>query len=206
MKNLMLPFFAIALTLLTACGSKSDNGGGGAGPVVKSTPSGTVIPANAVISDANCKTTNVFREAGVEKTTSYEEKSVDYTWEADGFAYTYSEDVSGEYSDFTKAKTEKIDETTYRRFLEVETNDYTEGRWVTDRRSIERVIRKEGTQRRVISNRVNGVEQPYYWLSEGWWEGDKKYVWINRHTNPSVRNTSVREYVSVTQTCTTIER
>ncbi len=74
-----------------------------------------------------------------------------------------------------------------------------------DRKKIDRLWQKNGGQRHVLENRVNGVDTPYYWDYEDTRVDDKTTRTVQRHRQPSVLDHDGLHYTKDEHTCTYID-
>ena len=195
------------LVLLVGCGKDDTNSNN----LVDNTNQGQkpqiAIPAEATASDFSCEyVAEYVRSSGALVTESEPEAGVSYDWQEGNYSVSYSEDSAGGYIALSKTIRQAISESQYS--LTVERTEWFKNgaQWDKVETHIERVNVKEGNTRRTISNRVNGVETPYYWISEGSYVSDKVYKAVDRHSKPEVKNTGDKSFRKIEQTCTYTDR
>ena len=66
--------------------------------------------------------------------------------------------------------------------------------------------KKRGNLLRSLYNKVNGQEKPFNWTTETIQINERQTKIIQRHTNPSVRDSGERKYTKIEITCTYTDR
>lgn len=198
-----LLFVSLALAL-SACGSE-----------VKITPVTPVnqpqynIPNDALVTDYTCESKKVFIEDnGPVQTLSTTEVGVSRYWTAGEIKYFFDETSDGKIKTYQESTSRNITNTIFQKNITVEDWELINGSWQKKVEKIERIYEKQGdgSSQKVLSNKVNGVDTPYYWDVKTNDLSEKNYVFIYTHNNPSALNKDTKKFLSYTITCTYTDR
>jgi hypothetical protein len=186
-----------ATLALAACG----NGNGNPSKAKQEQPQ-IAIPANALIADYSCSEVSEFRGTdGILQTETVATKGVSYDWSAGGNLNSYTHTADGGEHSYLSARSasEGFDRTRVTGQLTTWTR--VNGVLRSTVTSLERLWEKTGNTQRALSNKLNGLDEPYYWEVETVRIDLKNQRIVQRHTYPGARNTNIRAYEKIENTC-----
>lgn len=187
----------LAALALTACGSGNSNPG-----KAKQEQPQIPIPVGAVIADYSCNELSEFRGPdGILQTETTATKGVSYEWSADGRSNSYTHTADGGEHSYLNARTENVAFDQVRVTGELTTWVRTGGVLRSTVKSLERLWQKTGNTQRALSNKINGLDEPYYWEVETVRIDLKNQRIVQRHLSPGVRDTAQRAYERIENTC-----
>lgn len=196
-----LYFFPLLLAL-AACGKDE------AKPVAATTLSPQyAVPAGAEVTDYKCRAdeTYTLKSNGLSGQWSDTEEGVEYFWMSanQDVHYALEERNDGKAKKYTVTRGERIDGTYSRRFTSAEYWYLKDTGWTKSTAEIERVV--ERATGRVVSNRVDGVDRPYYFTFTRSQSGNTT-TQVSTHTKPSERSDDLVNVTSYTVSCTFTKR
>ena len=167
------------------------------------------IPSNAALAEFSCEERKEYTDnAG----TKHDDKitlnsGTSHSWKSDGISYSFEQNENGKIRTLTKTKTKKTSPTDYNLTIETTLFELDGDTWNENTSITLRTQRTiDGGIIQVISNKVNGVDQPFPWNIEEVEVSDKIYKEIHRHSQPATFNKDGITYTSVESTCTYTEK
>lgn len=188
---------------LVACGSEKDSQ-----PTLALTEAPQVqVPADAFVESYSCDYFREFTENGSSdvRFSYYQETGTVYSWNENGMSYSYEIEAEDHFRTLASFYSVELD--AQNRFTRIVQTDWEKenGAWVKQERTIERTSVLENGKRVITSNKVNGVETPYYWQNTTENRG-KETIITSKHSNPSVLNKNGRSYSKYEVICSYTEK
>ena len=193
-----------ALVALSSCGSEENKAA--TQPVLDGNAPNVQVPADAVASDYSCEEVREFTNVSGFQSKTYPTQGVTHDWKEGDTYVSYDVDADGLSQGLMKYRRTDLSNGQYR--SEGKSTAWTKenDRWGKETIAFDRVWQKAGNIRRIVSNKVNGEEKPYQWAVETIVLDERRTKTIQRHTNPSERNSDDRKYSKIEITCTYTDR